>query len=118
MSTGVLAPPVDKFGPEHREMLHGVFSLSDTTVEEEMTPRLDIVAVESTASWKDVAELIGRSDHARIPVYQEDLDNIMGVLYLKDLTPAITGVVEKPERWQDSIRPAQFVPESKPLTSP
>ncbi len=109
--------PVDKFGPEHREMLHGVFSLSDTTVEEEMTPRLDIVAIESAASWKDVVELVGKSDHARIPVYQDDLDNIVGVLYLKDLTPAITGVAEEPERWQDAIRPAMFVPESKALTS-
>jgi CBS domain containing-hemolysin-like protein len=107
--------PVDRFGPEYRDMLIGVFSLSDTTVEAEMTPRLDIVAVESTATWKEIVELIARSDHARIPVYQDDLDNIAGILYLKDLTPAITGAEEKPERWQDLIRPALFVPESKKL---
>jgi len=108
---------VDRFGPEHREMLVGVFSLSDTTVEVEMTPRLDIVAIESTATWNEVIELIGRSDHARIPVYRDDLDDIVGILYLKDLTPAITGVAEKPDRWQDLIRPTQFVPESKALTT-
>jgi CBS domain containing-hemolysin-like protein len=108
--------PADRFGPEHREMLVGVFTLGETTVEEEMTPRPDIEAVESDTSWKELVELLGRSDHARIPVYEDDLDNVVGVLYAKDLTPAIAGVAEEPDRWQDSIRPVQFVPESKALT--
>jgi CBS domain containing-hemolysin-like protein len=109
--------PADRFGPEHREMLIGVFTLGETTVEEEMTPRPDIEAVELDTSWKELVELLGRSDHARIPVFEDDLDNVVGVLYAKDLTPAIAGVAEEPQRWQDSIRPVQFVPESKALTA-
>ncbi len=106
----------DRFGPEHRDMLLGVFSLGDTTVAEAMTPRPDIIALDATASWRDVVELLGRGEHVRIPVYEEDLDSVMGILYAKDLTPAVAGVEDVPDRWQDFIRPAQFVPESKTLT--
>ena len=108
--------PADPFGPAHRDMLLGVFSLQDTRVAEVMTPRLDIVAVESKAGWRDIVELLGRSDHARIPVYSDDLDSVVGILYAKDLTPAISGVAEVPDRWQEFVRPASFVPESKALT--
>ena len=107
----------DRFGKAHRDMLHGVFTLGETTVSEIMTPRLDIKAVESGADWKAVVELLGRSDHARILVYSEDLDNVEGVLYAKDLTPAVAGVSEKPGDWHEFVRPAQFVPESKVLTA-
>lgn len=107
----------DRFGKAHRDMLHGVFSLGETTVSEIMTPRLDIMAVESGAGWKAVVELLGRSDHARILVYAEDLDDVEGVLYAKDLTPAVAGVSDAPGDWREFVRPAQFVPESKVLTA-
>jgi CBS domain containing-hemolysin-like protein len=107
----------DRFGQEHRDMLLGVFSLGDTTVAEAMTPRPDIVALEADASWREVVELLGRGEHVRIPVHEEDLDNVLGILYAKDLTPAVVGVEDVPDRWQDFIRPAQFVPESKTLTA-
>jgi len=105
-----------RFGPEHRSMLDGVLSLADTTVAEAMTPRLDIVALDVTAGWREVVDQLARGEHVRLPVYREDLDNVVGILYAKDLTPAIAGVVRPPDRWQDLIRPAQFVPESKTLT--
>ncbi len=112
------APESDgKFGQAHRDMLQGIFSLNETTVSEAMTPRLDIVALEAAASWREVVEFLSRSDHARIPVYDEDLDSIEGIIYAKDITPAVNGTETPPERWQDLIRPAQFVPESKSLTA-
>lgn len=107
----------DRFGKAHHDMLHGVFSLGEATVSEIMTPRLDIRAVESSADWKAVVELLGRSDHARVLVYAEDLDNVEGVLYAKDLTPAVAGVSDAPGDWREFVRPAQFVPESKILTA-
>lgn len=97
-------------------MLDGVLSLADTTVAEAMTPRLDIVALDVTAGWKEVVDQLARGEHVRLPVYRDDLDDVVGILYAKDLTPAIAGVVQPPDRWQDLIRPAQFVPESKTLT--
>lgn len=107
----------DRYGPEHHEMLDGAFSLSRTTVEEAMTPRLDVEAVSASASWSEVVEQLRRSDHARLPVYTDDLDSIVGILYAKDLTPAIAGLAETPESWQEFVRPAAFVPESKTLTA-
>ena len=63
--------------PAQRDMLLGVFSLGDTTVAEIMTPRLDIAAVESGASWSEVLDLFRRREHVRVPVYTDGLDNII-----------------------------------------
>ncbi len=119
MHAGMPAPEraTDRYGPEHHDMLDGVFSLGDTTVEEAMTPRLDVESLSAEAPWREVVDLLRRSDHARLPVYQEDLDTITGVLYAKDLTPSIVGLAQIPDKWQDHIRPASFVPESKTLTA-
>lgn len=110
-------PRTEAFGQGQRDMLLGLLSLRDMTVAEVMTPRLDIVALESRASTRDVTELLKRSEHARVPVYTEDLDNISGILYAKDLTLAAAGVVEPPANWHQLVRPAQFVPESKSLAA-
>jgi len=98
-------------------MLHGVFSLGESNVAEIMTPRLDIIAVEASADWQAVVELLIRSEHARILVFSDDLDNVEGVLYAKDLTPAVAGVTDAPKDWREFVRPAQFVPETKVLTA-
>jgi CBS domain containing-hemolysin-like protein len=107
----------DRFGKAHRDMMHGVFTLGETTVSEIMTPRIDIAAVDSSTDWNGVVEQLRRSDHARILVYKEDLDNIEGVLFAKDLTSAVVGMSEAPRDWHEFVRPAQFVPESKVLTA-
>ncbi|GIW50866.1 MAG: hypothetical protein KatS3mg081_0221 [Gemmatimonadales bacterium] len=109
--------PAEILGPAQRDILLGVFALGDTTVAEVMTPRLDIVAVEADLEWPELVERLRRSEHARLPVYHGTLDDLVGVLYAKDLVPAVAGVVPPPQRWQDFIRPAQFVPESKTLAS-
>ncbi len=117
---GVLPPDVrgrESFGKGQRDMLLGLFSLRDTAVADIMTPRLDIVAVEAKASPHDVLDVLRRSEHARIPVYNEDLDDIVGILYAKDLTPTVAGVAPPPSSWHEIVRPAQFVPESKSLAA-
>jgi CBS domain containing-hemolysin-like protein len=102
---------------EVRDVLAGVVSLHDTTVAEVMTPRLDIEAVSANADWAEVVEQLRRSEHHRLPVYGEDLDDLRGMLYAKDLTPAIAGVTERPGDWRSLVRPAQYVPESKLLAN-
>ena len=99
-----------------RDLLMGVFSLGDTTVAEIMSPRLDLVALDDRVEWGEVVELVRRSEHARIPVYRDTLDNVAGILYAKDLVPALGGVAPVPVRWQDLVRPVPFVPESKALS--
>jgi CBS domain containing-hemolysin-like protein len=98
-------------------MLAGVVSLRDTTVAEVMTPRLDIEALEASAEWHDVVDQLRRSEHHRLPVYGEDLDDLLGIVYAKDLTPVIAGLSERPDSWHALIRPAQYLPESKLLAS-
>jgi magnesium and cobalt transporter len=108
-------PAGEVMGAAQRDILLGVFSLGDATVADIMTPRLDIVALEMESDWPEVVDLLRGSQHARIPVYSGTLDNIAGVVRAKDLAAAIAGVAPPPDRWQDLIRIAQFVPESKTL---
>jgi CBS domain containing-hemolysin-like protein len=111
------APTVTGLGEGERDVLAGVVSLRDGVVAEAMTPRLDIAAIETGADWREVVETLRRSERARLPVYEGDLDRIVGVLYAKDLTPVVAGIAPHPKRWQEIVRPAQFVPESKSLVS-
>lgn len=104
-------------GAAQRDMLLGVFSLEDTAIEEVMTPRLDIVGASIEAPWTELLDVVRQSEHSRIPVFQETLDDIAGVIYAKDLAPVMIGAAAPPERWQELIRPVPFVPESKSLAA-
>jgi CBS domain containing-hemolysin-like protein len=102
-------------GPSQRDMLLGVFTLADATVAEVMTPRLDMEAVDAAASREDLLAELRRTEHSRLPVYDGTPDNIIGVVYAKDVVPLALGLNEMPGRWQDLIKPASYVPESKTL---
>jgi CBS domain containing-hemolysin-like protein len=110
-------PTATGLGEGERDMLAAVVSLRDGVVAEAMTPRLDIAAIEANSDWREVVETLRREERARLPVYEGDLDSIAGVMYAKDLTPVVAGIAPHPKRWQDFVRPAQFVPESKSLVS-
>jgi CBS domain containing-hemolysin-like protein len=99
-------------GGTERDMLFGVFSLADTTVAEVMTPRIDIIAVDSSADREEVSAILQTSEHARLLVYDGHPDEVAGVIYAKDILAA-GGDDASP--WQTLIRPAAFVPEGKPL---
>jgi len=100
-----------------RDMLLGVFTLADTTVDEVMTPRLDMVAVDIAATAEDVCETFRQSEHSRLPVYDGTRDNLVGIVFAKDLVPLVLGVAGATVRWQDLVRPALYVPETKTLDS-
>jgi len=108
-------------GAAQRDMLLGVFTLADTRVDEVMTPRLDMVAVDLAAPADDVIEAFRQSEHSRLPVYDGTPDNIAGVVFAKDLVPFAMGLggedAAATARWQDLVRPAAFVPETKTLDS-
>ena len=94
-------------------MLQGIVRFGDETVREVMTSRQDIVALNINSSFSDVLKSIVENNYSRIPVYQNNDDNIKGVLYIKDLLPHLT----KPTsfKWQTLMRPPHFVPETKRL---
>jgi CBS domain containing-hemolysin-like protein len=106
------APATHQAGSAERDMLLGVFSLADTTVAEVMTPRIDIVAVDSSASREEVIETLRNSEHARLLVYDDHPDAVAGVIYAKDI---LTAAVDDATPWHALVRPAAFVPEGKTL---
>ena len=98
---------------EEQKMLQGIVRFGDETVREVMTSRQDIVALNINTSFSDVLKSIVENNYSRIPVYQNNDDNIKGVLYIKDLLPHLA----KPTsfKWQTLMRPPHFVPETKRL---
>jgi magnesium and cobalt exporter, CNNM family len=108
-------PMQPDLGTAQRDMLLGVFTIADTTVEEVMTPRLDMTGVDVSASAAEVLEAFRQSQHTRLPVVDGTPDNIAGVAFAKDLVPMAMGLAEPGTRWQSLIRPAPFVPETKTL---
>ena len=96
-------------------MLLGVFTLADTTVEEVMTPRLDMVAIDLAASTETLLETFRQNEHSRLPVYDGTPDNIVGIVYAKDVVPVAMGMSHIEGRWQDLVHPAAYVPETKTL---
>jgi CBS domain containing-hemolysin-like protein len=102
-------------GVAQRDMLLGVFTLADTTVDEVMTPRLDMTGIDVAASTEDVLETFKHNQHTRMPAVDGTPDNVAGVVFAKDLVPIAMGLAEAGTRWQSLIRPAAFVPETKTL---
>ena len=98
---------------EEQKMLQGIVRFGDETVREVMTSRQDIVALNINSPFSDVLKSIIENNYSRIPVYQNNDDNIKGVLYIKDLLPHLA----KPTsfKWQTLMRPPHFVPETKRL---
>jgi Mg2+/Co2+ transporter CorC len=105
--------PTIEHGVGQRDMLFGLFSLADTTVAEVMTPRLDIVAVDATATRDEVVATLMSAEHARLLVYDAQPDAVVGVLYAKDMLAAVARNDSEP--WNALVRPASFVPEGKTL---
>jgi magnesium and cobalt exporter, CNNM family len=98
--------------PEERVMIDNVLQLEETTARDIMVPRVDIVAVEEGASPREIVDAITATGHSRLPVYRESIDQVVGILYAKDLLPFVIGStttlpIEK------LVRPAYVVPESK-----
>ncbi|HZJ06305.1 MAG TPA: hemolysin family protein [Nocardioidaceae bacterium] len=100
-----------------REMIHSVFELSDTIVREIMVPRTDVVFIERHKSLRQAMSLALRSGFSRIPVVGENLDDVVGFAYLKDLTKRVFDrhEAETTERVDSVMRPVLYIPDSKPV---
>jgi putative hemolysin len=98
---------------DERDLLLGVFSFGETTAGEVMVPRVDVLGVERDTPWSEVVDHVRSAQHSRIPVYDETIDEIVGILFAKDLLGSIIDDVEPAEEWTSLIRPASFIPSSK-----
>jgi len=99
---------------EEQEMIENVLQLSETTVGEIMTPRTDMTSVNITADIQTILETITTTGHSRLPIYEYNMDNVVGFIYAKDLLMEI-GKVPADFKLKDKLRLPYFVPESKPL---
>jgi putative hemolysin len=104
-----------EFEEDEKEMIHGVIELGDKKVHEVMVPRIGIRAVNVDDSFDEVLDMIVRAGHSRLPVFDESLDNIVGILYAKDLLPYLkqNGRPTEPIDVRSLVRTPVYVPESK-----
>lgn len=98
---------------EERDILKGIINFGTISVTQVMIARIDIMAIENTIDFHQLMDKINKSGFSRIPVYEETIDNIKGILYVKDLLPYVSH--DENFKWQTLLRDAFFVPESKKI---
>lgn len=98
---------------DDKEMLEGILKFGDTAASEIMTPRVDITDLRIDMSFDKVMEIVLASGYSRLPAYDENQDDIKGILYSRDLLPYIGTEEAKDLDWKKLLRPAYFVPESR-----
>ncbi len=97
---------------EEEQMIHAVIELGDQRVHEVMVPRIAMVTLAATASMEQAIDVVIEEGHSRIPVYEETIDEIVGILYAKDLLPFLKASVEQRPSLRSILRTPVFVPES------
>jgi len=97
---------------EEKKILQGIVNFGNTETSQIMCPRMDIFALSSDEDFSEITDKIIRKGHSRIPVFEESIDKIIGILYTKDLIPHLN---KKSFQWKKIIREAYFVPENKKL---
>ena len=98
-----------------REMIESVIEMGDVCVSEIMTPRTDTVFISAALSWDEMLAQIIAIPHSRIPVYKENRDDVVGILFVKDLIPELAKTPEHRSPWLTLLRVPHFVPETKPV---
>lgn len=96
-----------------RDLLLGVFDFGETTVSEVMVPRVDMIALDRDTPWNEVVDRVRSAHHSRVPVYVGSVDEIVGVLYAKDLLSAVIADEEPADDWTALIREARYIPSTK-----
>ncbi len=98
------------FGPGVREMIQGVMTLHEDTVGHIMTPRGDVDAIDVTTNWKETLEKVVEAGRTRFPVYEDTLDHVVGILYVKDLLPYLSSQTIPDQSLRETCRRAWTVP--------
>ena len=102
----------DETSKEEKKILQGIVSFGNTDTKQVMKPRIDIFALDKTTDFLSIIQQIRENGYSRIPVYEENIDNIKGILYIKDLLPYLN---QKDFQWTKLLREPYFVPENKKL---
>ncbi len=108
-----IASETGEVNDQERKMLFGVVELGDLAVRTLMVPRVQMVAIEAQQTLVEARDLAGETDYTRLPVYEKDIDNIIGILHTKDLLREWRPELGTAQRVKQLVRPVSFIPESK-----
>jgi CBS domain containing-hemolysin-like protein len=100
---------------DEKEMIHSIFEFGETTVKEIMIPRIDMVCISTDSKLNSLLRLIIKHLHSRIPIYKDKIDNIIGIIYAKDLLTFVNRKSNGEANLEKLARPAYFVPEQKKI---
>ena len=110
----IVAAEADVTGKE-KTLLEGAFALGETQVQAIMTPRVELIAVERETPWSEVIDRFRSSAHSRLPVYKDRIDDVIGVIHVKDLLADILNDAEPAAGWISRMRPGFYIPPTKPI---
>lgn len=96
-----------------RDLLLGVFEFGETTVSDVMVPRVDMVALDRDTPWNEVVARLNSAHHSRVPVFVDTVDDVVGILYAKDLLTAVIADEEPDGGWTHLLREPQYIPSTK-----
>ncbi|PSB30680.1 hemolysin family protein [Stenomitos frigidus] len=103
-------------GEQERRIIHGAVELSNITARAIMVPRVQIQYLKSTTSLQEACQIVSENAHTRLPVCEDDLDNIVGILHVKDLIRPLPPMLEQPPGIRELLRPVHYIPETKSAT--
>ena len=98
---------------EEKELITNIFEFNDKLVSEVMTPRTEMFALDIDSNFQDVVEELADYKHSRIPVYAETIDDIQGIVFIKDILVKLSK--NEPFKFNELVKTTYFVPESKPI---
>lgn len=99
--------------PIERQMLRNLLHFSEHDADDVAIPRSEIIAIPSTASWDEVIEAFAEHGHSRLPVYRDTLDEIIGMMLIKDVFPFLARKTPPPKNWKTLMRQPLFVPQAR-----
>jgi len=99
--------------PIERQMLRNLLHFSEHDADDVAVPRSEIIALSGSASWEEVIEAFAEHGHSRMPVYGETLDEILGMIHIKDVFPYLAGNHRPPANWIELLRQPLFVPQAR-----
>ena len=100
---------------DEADLITGVFSLAETPVREVMVPRVDIVGIDRALPWSEMLDRVRSSEHARFPVFDDTLDEVIGILFSKDLLHSVITDAPPARGWPSLLREPTFIPATKPV---
>ncbi|WP_204368560.1 hemolysin family protein [Neosynechococcus sphagnicola] len=103
-------------GEQERRIIYGAVELSNITARAIMVPRVEIQYLKASTTLEEAYQIVSENAHTRLPVCDEDLDNLLGILHVKDLIRPLPGLMQNPPSLRELLRPASYVPEGQPAT--